>query len=382
MSYTEEEARIVSERLLFPHLIKVAGVHAPRDLLLPCLTAAQRKEPEPLSGIYCQFRDDGKIYIGQAKNVSARHTQHVWEQVYRVEYLAYRHFKPEKLDAEEKDCIQRALDLRLPIANYQGQPSPHRERKHNTSDYDRKIPYYEQNDFVAAIAKRKTRRNDWMKLCKMVPAYEVDEWDLLSLRLQKDEILEATRTFLKMTVPRLNETEGVFWIVSVGRKKAQRRQTVLSVRTGMKAFFRISGFEGIPSPLWAEVRLDSATLLAAFKTQEGVHKAAPWCQFNWSGKNDWYEDEYDEEEDGEDDDLVQEVVTSKGVKINRSPITRVDVKSLVTLRVPLPALIPTFTENTIFWMAASMAAIALMRHNAALDLKAHNHLVAFQIVRG
>ena len=60
MSYTKEEAQAIAQRLLFPHLIDVAGVHAPKDLLLPCLTKSQRKDPEPLSGIYCQFRYDGK----------------------------------------------------------------------------------------------------------------------------------------------------------------------------------------------------------------------------------------------------------------------------------------------------------------------------------
>ena len=49
MSYTKEEAQAIAQRLLFPHLIDVAGVHAPKDLLLPCLTKSQRKEPEPLS---------------------------------------------------------------------------------------------------------------------------------------------------------------------------------------------------------------------------------------------------------------------------------------------------------------------------------------------
>ena len=66
--------------------------------------------------------------------------------------------------------------------------------------------------------------------------------------------------------------------------------------------------------------------------------------------------------------------------VNHSPITRVDVKALVTVKLPLPSLIPTFTGNTIFWVAASMAAIALMRRKAVLDLKAHNHLVAFRLL--
>ena len=131
-----------------------------------------------------------------------------------------------------------------------------------------------------------------------------------------------------------------------------------------------------------EVRLATAPLLTAFGTPEGVQKAAPWCRFNWSGEKDWYEDEYDEEEEVDEDDgePVQEIVTSKGVVVNHSPITRVDVKALVTVKLPLPSLIPTFTGNTIFWVAASMAAIALMRHKAVLDLKAHNHLVAFRLL--
>ena len=144
-----------------------------------------------------------KIYIGQAKNVSSRHTQHAWEDAYRMQYLAYRHFKPEKLDAEELACIHRALDLDLPVANYQGQPSPNKARKRYTSEYDRKIPYYEQNDFIAAIAKRRTVHNEWIRLGKRVPAYEVDEWDMLALRPEKDDILRAARTFVRMTIPRL-----------------------------------------------------------------------------------------------------------------------------------------------------------------------------------
>lgn len=305
-------------------------------------------------------------------------------RVIRVQYLAYRHFKPEKLDAEELACIHRALDLDLPVANYQGQPSPNKARKRYTSEYDRKIPYYEQNDFIAAIAKRRTVHNEWIRLGKRVPAYEVDEWDMLALRPEKDDIFRAARTFVRMTIPRLEETVGLFWIVSVGRKKAQKKQTILSVRTGMKALFRISSYDGIPAPLWVEVRLATAPLLTAFGTPEGVQKAAPWCRFNWSGEKDWYEDEYDEEEEVDEDDgeSVQEIVTSKGVVVNHSPITRVDVKTLVTVKLPLPSLIPTFTGNTIFWVAASMAAIALMRHTAVLDLKAHNHLVAFRLLHG
>ena len=92
--------------------------------------------------------------------------------------------------------------------------------------------------------------NEWIRLGKRVPAYEVDEWDMLALRPEKDDILRAARTFVRMTIPRLEETVGLFWIVSVGRKKAQKKQTILSVRTGMKALFRISSYDGIPAPLW------------------------------------------------------------------------------------------------------------------------------------
>lgn len=115
-----EHAIIIARHLGFQYLADVRHRPSMRKAFPKEAFTGMSEKGTPitprLTGIYLQFRTDGRLYIGQTVDLIRREQQHLDAGV-RVDFLAFLPTPQSQLTLVERRLIHKAHDLKVPLGN-------------------------------------------------------------------------------------------------------------------------------------------------------------------------------------------------------------------------------------------------------------------------
>lgn len=411
---TFEEIQHIAIELGFRSLMPCSGIHNPKKL---CELERQRiavEEPQwadkteeaPNSGIYCQFRSNGDIYIGKTTDLLRRHPSHIERRQYTVDFLAFRFCPPDGLDDEEKRFIDRGIALHLDLAN----------KVYNWDDTeDTPTPTY---DSVVSIVQQETHFNQlvqrtkgdmaWQTLSRTARSWEVAEWDAFMITPAHEQILAHAREFVSLILPQPHRSVETFWQISLASVSSSAVVPHLTIWSGISLLLKIFSFYSAPSALWAMMPFYVPWVKRCIGDQD-IATAFPWVSFDLNplGK----ETERDSSTENADPNaLIRPIGTSvlpveavpAGCErsllryqhlyryyqtlpeadqaiMRASPITHVDLREIGTLTVPLTMMTDTLI-NTVLTPAVALAAMAFLKTDLAVHQTSHNRLAAHKLL--
>ncbi len=280
MSLSFEDIKKIASNLGFDAVMDVRGIHSPVEL---CQGIAPDNSKSPYSGVYCQFRSNGDLYIGKAINVVKRHNVHMQTHKFTVDYLAFHYIPINQLSNQEHRFIERAQTLGYPLVNQQLV----RSEALSMQEFDDLVPVAAQNAFLEKLAQGGPRVTDWALVCQNALGWEIHEWDCFMCDPAKAVVLQIAKAFVNALIPQPGSLVGQFWRVNLSTKgRTAREQSIFNLSAGFRLVLTIYRFAPLRDALLARVLFDPNFLLKRFTSQEAVEEAFPWCQFNWQAQPD------------------------------------------------------------------------------------------------
>ncbi len=265
----KDAARDIAIRLSFRHFIDMRSNRA---------IGGAAASFESLSGIYLHIREDGSLYIGQAKNIVSRHQQHL-TQGHPFEYVAFSEAPPARLDDAERLCIERARRLGCRLANRTA-PADRKGLPRDRRPFDDFVPAAAQDDWFAAARSGRTHPARQMKRVESLADYAHQEaWTIFMRHPCAEKMLDAAALYLGIAVPDAASLEGLHWIAGVRPFNFQnRRIPLLWIAAGSRCLFECFSFSQTESAVFTEMLLATSIVCRDEKTRTRLTEKT----FNWA----------------------------------------------------------------------------------------------------
>jgi hypothetical protein len=227
-------------------------------------------------GIYLLEFSDGRFYIGQARNVVRRFSQHrkLHDDIVR---WSFRPEKPRNLDTVERELIHRAPSLDLTLTN-----KVHVSHIVGETDLDELLAPDEQQSWRANPAK--TSAQDVRLNIDADGSQRIryrDAWSSFRDRDDLSQLLGLLRLYVHGCVPAYRRTEYSFWSVScMPSTNAAYFPRLAAVNMNIMETFVVFHPKHEPNNVLSFVNLSKARLLERYPSERAFYRQHPGTQWD------------------------------------------------------------------------------------------------------
>lgn len=205
----------------FTHLVDLT------DGATRCLLSGRSFEPRR-GGIYFWIAENGEAYVGKAKVVRSRLSQHAVNHP-DLRWAFFKYVAEHERDTVEQETIRRADQLFTT-----------RNIKHAlmTSVHRPLDDLIDPEDQAKFIAGGEMQIGDWRSHPELKAKQEAG-WRRFQSQKHAEVAAKALRLFIERTLPRAAETEVAFWSVTAAPK-----HHLLRLNAGQQEVFTVADYEG------------------------------------------------------------------------------------------------------------------------------------------
>jgi hypothetical protein len=267
-----DSAKAIALRLGFSVIADVRGKSN-----IDHLFEAGPRSTKKACGIYLQIREGDLFYIGKSVDIRRRYRTHRAAGVF-VCYLAYRLFRADLLRKKEKEFIAKAKKMGLGLCNIQCNVKSNSEGQVDFLEF---YPLSAQRQFIDDLVQMRSKSGRWSRLFGEATRAELADWEAFSRLEGTEELLNAARNYVHVTIPCADETVERFWqcgLMVRGCTSSSKKNSVIRIHPGRVTSLEIFSYHGAPHQYFVSLLLSKGYLSEALLKGFNIDKKMPWIR--------------------------------------------------------------------------------------------------------